>query len=83
MEVGAYEAKTHLARLLERVQRGERVTITRRGRPIAELHPVGQRDPAALRAALARLDESRARLRGQGVRVSREDIVAAIREGRR
>ncbi len=38
--VGAYEAKTHLAQLLDRVERGERITITRHGRPVAELIPV-------------------------------------------
>ena len=40
MEVGAYEAKTHLPSLLERVQRGERVTITKHGVPVAMLVPV-------------------------------------------
>ena len=32
-EVGAYEAKTHLAALLEDVARGETIVITRRGNP--------------------------------------------------
>ena len=40
-EVGAYEAKTHLSRLLERVEKGERFIITKHGRPVAELKPVG------------------------------------------
>ena len=40
MEVGAYEAKTHLPSLLERVQHGERVTITKHGIPVAMLVPV-------------------------------------------
>lgn len=39
IQVGAFEAKTHLSRLLAAVQRGERVTITRRGRPVALLVP--------------------------------------------
>ena len=39
-EVGAYEAKTHLPRLLERVARGERITITKHGVPVALLIPV-------------------------------------------
>lgn len=38
--VGAYEAKTKLAELLDRVSRGERITITRAGIPVAELVPV-------------------------------------------
>jgi prevent-host-death family protein len=37
--VGSYEARTHLARLLERVAKGERITITRYGVPVAMLVP--------------------------------------------
>ena len=39
--IGAYEAKTHLPRLLDRVVQGESLTITRHGRPVARLVPVG------------------------------------------
>src|ERR1700690_1024643 len=38
--VGAFEAKTHLAELLDRVGRGETITITRHGVPAARLVPV-------------------------------------------
>ena len=38
--IGAFEAKTHLPELLNRVARGERITITRRGKPVALLVPV-------------------------------------------
>lgn len=38
-EVGAYEAKTHLAKLLERAAQGYRITITKHGVPIAVLGP--------------------------------------------
>jgi len=38
-KVGAYEAKTHLPKLLERVLKGERITITRHGVPVAVLQP--------------------------------------------
>ena len=37
--IGAYEAKTHLSRLLERVIKGERITITKHGVPVAVLQP--------------------------------------------
>jgi prevent-host-death family protein len=37
--VGAFDAKTHLSRLLEEVQRGRVFTITRRGVPVAVLAP--------------------------------------------
>lgn len=49
--VGAYEAKTHLPSLLERVARGERITITKHGVPIAMLVPVrptAKPDPQAV-----------------------------------
>ncbi len=38
--VGAYEAKTHLASLLKRVAKGEQITITKHGVPVARLVPV-------------------------------------------
>lgn len=38
--VGSFEAKTHLAELLDRVQHGETFTITRHGVPAALLSPV-------------------------------------------
>lgn len=38
--VGAYEAKTHLPRLLDEVAAGATVTITRHGRDVARLVPV-------------------------------------------
>jgi len=38
--VGAYEAKTHLPQLLERVASGERITITKHGHSVAVLQPV-------------------------------------------
>jgi len=38
--IGAFEAKTHLAALLERVSKGEKITITRHGVPAAMLIPI-------------------------------------------
>jgi len=37
--VNVYDAKTHLSRLLERVEAGERIVIARAGRPVADLVP--------------------------------------------
>lgn len=39
-EIGAFEAKTRLSELLEKVSRGQVYRITRRGRPVAELRPI-------------------------------------------
>ena len=54
-EVGAFEAKTHLPRLLERVQKGERFVITKHGHPVAELIPFRKRDPDKIRSAIDNL----------------------------
>ena len=51
-EVGAFEAKTHLPRLLKRVQQGERFVISRHNQPVAELIPFRQRDADRIRAAI-------------------------------
>lgn len=51
-EVGAFEAKTHLPRLLERVRKGERFVITKHGNPVAELIPFRKRHPEKIRAAI-------------------------------
>ena len=64
--VGAFEAKTHFSALLERVERGEEIVITRRGKPVARLTPANPaRDPAAAKAVIARIRD-RAKAHGLG-----------------
>jgi prevent-host-death family protein len=58
-EIGAYEAKTHLPALLDRVARGEQITITRHGHPVARLVPAGPTDVERRRKAIDRLKEFR------------------------
>jgi prevent-host-death family protein len=55
MEVGAYEAKTHLPALLERVEQGEEITITKHGRAVARLVPVARTTNERRQAAIDRL----------------------------
>lgn len=43
--VGSYDAKTHLPRLLSQVEKGETITITRRGKPIARIVPAQEQPP--------------------------------------
>jgi len=66
--IGTFEAKTHLTRLLERVALGERIVITRRGKPVAMLVPPEveeKRDPAQVgREMLAYRDRVKRTLRG-------------------
>ena len=59
--VNVHEAKTHLSRLLEAVERGEDVVIARAGRPVARLVPVGApthpRVPGAWRGRVVIADD--------------------------
>ena len=76
--VGAYEAKTHLPKLLERVIKGERITITKHGVPVAILQPpLPQRktEPRKIIAELRKFREKHT-LKGLSIR----DM---IEEGRR
>jgi len=57
--VGAYEAKTHLPRLLDEVAKGERITITKHGRPVAVLVPPGTVRDIDVEAFMARMREFR------------------------
>lgn len=77
--VGAYEAKTHLSQLLDRVAQGERVTITKHGRPVAVLVPAGSEPPVERAQAIAELRGfRRGRTVGSGATVKE-----MIEEGRR
>ncbi len=69
-EIGAYEAKTHLPRLLEGVQRGERYVITKHGRPVAELVPYRGQDQEAARKAVASMRALRKALARRDLRLS-------------
>jgi prevent-host-death family protein len=56
MQIGAFEAKNTLGALLDRVERGEEIVITRHGRAVARLAPCAPTvDREAAKAALARM----------------------------
>jgi prevent-host-death family protein len=76
-EIGAYEAKTHLPALLDRVARGEQFTITKHGRPVARLVPVERIGPDRRREAIERLKLFR---EGQTLDVPVKQLIG---EGRR
>ena len=75
-DIGAYEAKTHLPELLERVERGERFTITRHGKPVAELVPVSARSVETIKRAIADLRRVRQQLKKRGV-----SLESVLRDG--
>ncbi|MEO5940902.1 MAG: type II toxin-antitoxin system prevent-host-death family antitoxin [Candidatus Limnocylindrales bacterium] len=76
--IGAYEAKTHLPRLLDEVAKGERITITKHGQPVALLVPPGSAVVADPEGLMRRMREFRKghSLRGLSIR-------ELIDEGRR
>lgn len=73
--IGAYEAKTHLPRLLADVEGGSSITITKHGRPVARLVPVTRVGPVA--EVVAALVEAR-----RGVRRGRSSVRSMIEQGR-
>ncbi|MGC2331100.1 MAG: type II toxin-antitoxin system prevent-host-death family antitoxin [Candidatus Acidiferrales bacterium] len=77
--VGAYEAKTHLSELLEKVEAGEEIVITRHGAAVAKLVPIKKETTAEERvAAITRIERLGASLSLGGLKV--KDLIA---EGRR
>jgi len=81
--VGAFEAKTHLSALLDRVERGEEVTITRRGLPVAKLVPVKKADESA-QPLSERLQALRRKMSERGFKpLTVEEILEFRDEGRR
>ncbi len=77
--VGAYEAKTHLPRLLDRVARGEEIQITRNGRPVARLVPEPAEETPDVRTVIAQIREFR-----KGRKLGKDvTIRQLVEEGRR
>jgi prevent-host-death family protein len=77
--VGAYEAKTHFSEILEKVEAGEEITITRHGTPVARMVPVKKRSSEAeRRTAIEQIKQL-----SQGLSLRGLKIRELIEEGRR
>ena len=74
----AYTSKTHLSTLLARVAQGERITITRRGTPVAVLGPPESEPNPSVEEAIQSILELR-----KGNRLGGLSIRKMIEEGRR
>jgi prevent-host-death family protein len=76
--VGAYEAKTHLSKLLEKVEAGEEITITKHGAPVAKLVPVTKEVGSEERvAAIVRIQKRAIGLSLGGLKI--KDLIGAGR----
>jgi prevent-host-death family protein len=79
-EIGAFAAKNRLGTLLDWVEQGEEVVITRRGKAVARLVPARPGvDREKARAALQRIRERAKQLKGN---ITLADIKAWRNEGR-
>jgi len=77
-KVGAFQAKAHFSELLDQVAAGEKITITRRGAPVALLSPVKTaRDRAAVKLLIAEIRRTR---KGSRAGASVKELVNAGRK---
>lgn len=56
IELGVFEAKTHLSEIIQKVQKGQVYRITKRGVPVAELRPIGLSKARLTRGCAASAD---------------------------
>ena len=76
--IGAFEAKTHLSQLLDKVQNGNEIVITKRGKPIARLVPFKNSEKKmSMIEILENFDRIRESVKGN------VDIKSYIAEGRK
>jgi prevent-host-death family protein len=76
--IQASEAKTHFLRILDDVERGETVIVTRHGRRIARISPETEIDQERVEKAMEEMRKLRARIG----KLSLEEILSARDEGR-
>ncbi len=67
--VGAYEAKTHLPKLLDRVAKGEQIIITRHGSPVAILRPADKEKQIDVAAVIQKMRRFRKTHRLNGLAI--------------
>jgi prevent-host-death family protein len=72
--VNMHDAKTRLSQLVARAEKGERITIARDGKPVAQLGPAPKRKRRALRADDPLLNLDTFAVDGPGGELTNEDI---------
>lgn len=77
--IQASEAKTHLPELLDEVERGVTLVITRHGRPIARLVPENDRRQSEINEVVARIQARRRRAPS----ITVQELLSARNEGRK
>jgi prevent-host-death family protein len=85
-QVGIFDAKTHLSSLVDEVEKGREIVITRHGRPVAKLVRADKYDrltPEQVEKRKQALKELREIGQRLGINATHEEIKARIAEGRR
>ena len=78
--VGIYDARARLSELVEKVESGEEVVLTRRGQPVVRMVRASEDGRAKARAQAARrIEQLRKRMK---LRISRQEVRRAIAKGR-
>ena len=80
-EVKASEAKTHLPQLLDEVERGETIIITRHGRRIARIVPDAERRQQEIDEAIADIKKLGKEIRKRNPDLTLEELLSSIHEG--
>jgi len=80
-EVQASAAKTHLPQLLDEVERGETIIITRRGRRIARIVPEAERRQQEIDEAIDNIIALGNEIRKRNGPITVEEIISSIHEG--
>lgn len=80
-EIPASEAKAHLSELLDAVERGETIAITRHGRRVARIVPEADRRRQEIEEAMKNIEQLAKERREKFGPVSVEDILSSIHEG--
>lgn len=85
-EIGAYEAKTNLPEILRRVEAGEVITVTRHGRPVADIVPASASRFSGAKTAVKSIllaQQKRMDKKKQATEISDEDLADMKSTGRR
>lgn len=86
MEIGVFEARNRFSELLDAAEAGEEVVVLRRGRPVARIVAISDREALIQRRrqAIAQAEELGDALRGRlGRAFTHEELMAARDEGKR
>jgi prevent-host-death family protein len=84
--VGIFDAKTHLSSLVDEVEKGREIVITRHGKPVAKLVRAARSDDRLTPEQVQKRQQALKELREIGQRLklnlTQEEIKARIQEGR-